>query len=144
MDNPEYIFDGDCDNYGMHNTAECNFDGGDCVGFNEIYPNCTAPYESLLGDGYCLTLTNTPECGYDGGDCTAFNKFPNCSVDYPYLVGNDFCDHLIQGKYHNTEECGFDGGDCDDHNEIYPDCDVDYPPWISNNRCNGGPYNIQH
>ena len=56
MNNPEYISDGDCDNYGMHNTAKCNYDGGDCEAFNKKYPNCTAPYESLLGDGYCLTL----------------------------------------------------------------------------------------
>ena len=51
-----------------------------------------------------------------GGDCVDFNALhPNCSVEYPRLIGDGRCD---VGSY-NTEECGFDGElavyfDCND------------------------------
>ena len=65
------------------NTAECNYDGGDCCGPNINKEHCAAcicySKEScnagisaviqLVGDGYCYDETNNLECNYDGGDC---------------------------------------------------------------------------
>ena len=61
------------------NTANCNFDGGDCCDPNANFDyckdcicyenlNCNAPIE-LIGNGYCNDETNTAECNFDGGDC---------------------------------------------------------------------------
>ena len=107
---PEVIGDGRCDGYDA-NTEECGYDGGDCIEFNQKYPECTVDYPGLkIADGKCNGgKYNTEECGYDGGDCIDFNeKYPACKVDYPFLVGDGYCD---EGKY-NTDVCGYDGGDC--------------------------------
>ena len=40
---------GICD-YGYINTADCGYDGGDCLSFNEI---CAVPDTSSVGDGFC-------------------------------------------------------------------------------------------
>ena len=61
------------------NTAECNYDGGDCCGSNVNIKdcdeclcyedlNCEAPLE-LKGNGYCNDETNNAGCNFDGGDC---------------------------------------------------------------------------
>ena len=47
------IGDGRCDNEDPYNTEPCGYDGGDCLKFNEKYPDCAAPYPSLIGDGKC-------------------------------------------------------------------------------------------
>ena len=113
---PYVIGNGLCNGWDA-NTEECGYDGGDCIEFNEKYPNCNvySPYE--VGDGRCDSSNgddvNTEECGYDGGDCIEFNeKYPDCKVNFPYEVGDGKCNG---GKY-NTKECGYDGGDCIDFN----------------------------
>eukprot|EP00979_Chaetoceros_neogracilis_P005577 scaffold1017_cov147-Chaetoceros_neogracile.AAC.1 len=135
------------------NTEECGWDMGDCVVPN--YPDCHDVYPRFVGDGYCHSESiststgdfvksvggdyNTIECGFDGGDCEEFNaEYPNCTVDYPYAVGNGDCN----GRDYNTTECGFDGGDCDEFNAEYPDCNVIFPEWIGDGVCsNYPPYN---
>lgn len=113
--NEQYLGDGKCDNYkesGDFNSFECGFDGGDCIEFNEKYPNCTTYSPDVsLGDGYCRGgEANTEECGFDGGDCIEFNqKYPNCTARYPEWIGDGECTDYPP---FNTEECGFDGGDC--------------------------------
>lgn len=65
--------------------------------------------EENYSNDECDTLLNTKECKYDGGDCKHFNKaYPDCNVDQPKFVGDEYCD----GPLYNTTECGFDGGDC--------------------------------
>ena len=68
------IGDGTC-NGGVYNTEECGFDGGDCLDFNNRYPNCTVDVPYFIGDGTCNGgMYNTEECGFDGGDCDYFNE----------------------------------------------------------------------
>ncbi|GFH44384.1 hypothetical protein CTEN210_00858 [Chaetoceros tenuissimus] len=112
----QFLGDGKCDNYketGDFNSIECGFDAGDCIEFNQNYPNCTAYLpDMVLGNGWCSVDYNTEECGYDGGDCIEFNeKYPNCTAPYfyPELIGNGRCDDY---EPYNTNECGFDEGDC--------------------------------
>ena len=61
------------------NTANCNFDGGDCCDSNantDFCQDCIC-YEDLscnasldlIGNGYCNDETNNEECNFDGGDC---------------------------------------------------------------------------
>ncbi len=38
-----------CD--GEYNTAECSWDGGDCVRFNDYYPNCRIDDVYYLDNG---------------------------------------------------------------------------------------------
>ena len=71
------IGNGFCDD--ATNTANCNFDGGeccdpntnndwcqDCICYEDL--NCNGPLE-LIGNGYCNDQTNNAECNFDGGDC---------------------------------------------------------------------------
>ena len=63
------------------NTAECNYDGGDCCGSNvntQSCDNCICILSSpetcdgpldLISDGYCNDETNNAGCDFDGGDC---------------------------------------------------------------------------
>ena len=90
------------------NTADCNYDGGDCCGYNmnseycsqcECYvqETCSSGYHPLVADGFCNDEINHLECNYDGGDC----------CKHPELIGNGFCnDETSYGI------CNFDGGDC--------------------------------
>ena len=61
------------------NTAECNYDGGDCCGsnVNTFYCveclcyddlNCAVSLD-LIGNGYCNDESNNANCDFDGGDC---------------------------------------------------------------------------
>ncbi|GFH44530.1 hypothetical protein CTEN210_01004 [Chaetoceros tenuissimus] len=73
VDHPFWIGDGYCQG-GPYNTEECGFDGGDCLEFNQKYPNCTLyelpfPFGGVLGDGWCVNWYNTEECGWENGDC---------------------------------------------------------------------------
>ena len=63
--------------------------------------------------------------------------YPNCTVLYPYGIGDGFC----RGGAYNTLECGFDGGDCEEFNNKYPNCNTDYPWYIGDGYCHGGDYN---
>ena len=93
------------------NTAECNYDGGDCCGSNVntyvcsdciCYPHetCDGPLE-LISDGYCNDATNNAGCNFDGGDCILHCNGP---LD---LISNGYCNDET-----NNVDCNFDGGDC--------------------------------
>ena len=71
------------------NTAECNYDGGDCclIPVNtELCSACTCHLQQtcldgvhpLVGDGYCHDELNNLDCTYDGGDCCG----SNVAIDY--------------------------------------------------------------
>jgi hypothetical protein len=73
---PESEGNGTCDDFGTGQGMNCeyfNFDGGDCVGFED----CSAAGGNIawLGDGYCddgvasSANNNIEACEYDGGDC---------------------------------------------------------------------------
>ncbi len=75
-----YFGDGICDS--NTNTAECNWDGGDCPrpdtttkastkagGGDFDYSDCIWWPGPYFGDGICDTNANTAECNWDGGDC---------------------------------------------------------------------------
>ena len=91
------------------NIAECEFDGGDCCGYNITSEDCTdctcfhletclaGVTHAFIGDGVCNDETNMAECDYDGGDCC-----PN-----PNMVGDGICNDET-----NQHECNYDGGDC--------------------------------
>jgi len=120
---PLIVGDGRC--HFMNNVMECGWDGGDCVEWNEKYPNCD--FDRELGNGYCTLKFNTPECGFDDGDCngdgsTIREKYPKCSISSVRArflnIGNEICN---LGEF-NVEECGFDGGDCLEFNKKYPNC----------------------
>ena len=56
----------------LGDTEECGWDGGDCIEFNEKYPDCDVFVTNLIGNGICDGGDyNTWECGWDGGDCLA-------------------------------------------------------------------------
>ena len=65
------------------NTADCNYDGGDCCLFpvnTDHCSSCICQHEtcadgtnSLVGDGYCNDETNNANCNYDGYDCCISN-----------------------------------------------------------------------
>ena len=92
------------------NTANCNYDGGDCCGVNtttnfcsecECHLNgtCVAGYHPLVGNGVCNNDTNIAECHYDGGDC--------CTIPNITMLGDAICHDET-----NHPECDYDGGDC--------------------------------
>ena len=113
----------------------------DCEHFNFLYPNCSVPSPTVIGDGFCdVGVYNTSECGWDEGDCVRFERqYPNCSVDLPNLIGDGTC----QNAEYNVIECGFDGGDCKDHNTFFPDCDIIWTSSLGNGYCDGGEYNTE-
>jgi hypothetical protein len=57
--NPEWIGDGFCDAYGQHNTADCNFDGGDCCEGKCVKKNATDPLQCQY---FFCTETLPPAC----------------------------------------------------------------------------------
>ena len=102
-----FVADGICND--ETNIAGCNYDGGDCCGYNinsEHCNECTCFHQetciaglthAFVGDGVCNKETNIGECNYDGGDC--------CSN--PEMVSNSVCNDET-----NIVECNYDGGDC--------------------------------
>ena len=88
------------------NTAEDNYDGGDCCLSNDNTDHCTewafvifkntcatGNHQSLVGDGYCNDETNNiPDCNYyDGGDCCGScinTDFPDICSCIGYITGN--------------------------------------------------------
>ena len=45
------------------------FDGGDCMEFNKMYPDCLVPKPYWVGNGHCDGSDYDSEaCGFDGGD----------------------------------------------------------------------------
>ena len=90
------------------NTADCNYDGGDCCGYDinpeycsqclcYLQETCLSGYHPLVADGICNDQTNHSECNYDGGDC----------CKHPELIGNRICNDQTSDGI-----CNFDGGDC--------------------------------
>ena len=105
------------------NIEECGWEGGDCLVFNQQYPNCTESKIYLIQNGQCDSETNIEECGFDGNDCLEENvqlkkEYPNCSVRSPSWIGDNTCD----GFDYNTTECGWDGGDCLVLQQEFPKC----------------------
>ena len=122
---PSVVGDGFCND--ETNNADCNYDGGDCCGYDvntarcsdcKCYHNetCIFGTHPLVADGFCNDETNTADCNYDGGDCCG-----SCVVtDYclqcecigganvtNVLIANGFCNDKI-----NNADCNYDGGDC--------------------------------
>ena len=142
---PDRVGDGNCNAFGGYNTQECDYDGGDCKGFNANYattansnctehdpPCCDVEFPDLLGDEECNDGKggyNTEGCGWDGGDCLNETHFPNCTGIDPARLRDKTCD----GGNYNTEECGWDGGDCLIRD--YPNCHVDIPDRVRDERC---------
>ena len=124
----ELILDGFC--HDETNNENCNYDGGDCCGYNittdycsdcKCYDNeaCFAGTHPFVGDGFCNDDTNIADCNYDGGDCcrydvnTDFCSDCKCYVNetcvagtHP-LVGDGFCHDET-----NNANCNYDDGDC--------------------------------
>mmetsp|Transcript_4198 Transcript_4198/g.5469 ORF Transcript_4198/g.5469 Transcript_4198/m.5469 type:complete len:522 (+) Transcript_4198:106-1671(+) len=97
------------------------------------YPNCNIDKGEIkhAGNGVCDGLLNSMECDFDMGDCVNFNiAYPDCDVQFPFLIGNDKCD----GMFYNTHECGYDGMDC--YIASYPKCYVDSPEKVGDGVCN--------
>ena len=111
------------------NTANCNYDGGDCCVVNantsacsecvcHLVETCAAGYHTLVGNGFCNDDTNIVECDYDGGDCCGCVITEHCEdcaclgninsgeITNP-LVGNSLCNDET-----NNLNCNYDGGDC--------------------------------
>ena len=61
-----------CDR-GLYNTEQCGWDGGDCIDFNNYYPNCTVYYVPFLGNDY----SEGGKCNVDGMVEIAMLSTPN-------------------------------------------------------------------
>ena len=107
-----------------YNTANCEWDGGDCLEFNKKYPNCKIRDPQWLGNGVCSENENNAECGWGGGDCLELNqRYPNCKNCELSMVSDGTCWGLQEC---NTAECEWEGGDC--LLEGLPDCHME-PFW---------------
>ena len=114
------------------NTAECNYDGGDCCGScinSEYCTECICLGEVIgngipnarVGDAFCNDETNNLECNYDGGDCcltspnTDYCSECTCHHQQTCLAGVHPLSLHGDGYCHdelNNLECTYDGGDC--------------------------------
>lgn len=124
---PVVIGDGICDFVPEYMNEECNWEYGDCL-------ECPVERNTAhkLGDGKCDAALNTAGCHFDNKDCTEFNhKYPNCTVEYPYLIGDGIC----HGRSYNKKECGYDGGDCTDFNKYFPNCTTEEPAKVGDQVC---------
>ena len=95
------------------NNAACNYDGGDCCGYNfnstycseclcHIPETCAAGYHPCVEDGFCNDETNNAACNYDDGDCCGYNVnnsecseclchvIQTCAVGY-HPLGKNLC-----------------------------------------------------
>jgi len=92
------------------NSAECNFDGGDCVGDSGA---CSESCPDVWrGDGVCNPQCDNWECSFDNGDCVSdpwVQSGDECSASCPDAWrGDGMCDSQC-----NSNGCEFDDGDCD-------------------------------
>ena len=96
--------DGFCDihaylNSNHLNTANCDWDGGDCCRSTCMMPD-GSDCESLVYE--CLDPTASDE-----GDVSA------CTAPNPAWLGDGWCDQFYaDGDIYNSENCSWDGGDC--------------------------------
>jgi len=68
-------------------------------------------------------------------------EYPNCSVEYPFLIRDGICNNF---EPYFTEDCGYDGGDCDAFFTKYPDCTAEPAEWIGDDLCdNLEPFNTE-
>ena len=95
------------------NNDACNYDGGDCCGYNvnstycsdclcHIPETCAAGYHPFVEDGFCNDETNNAACNYDDGDCCGYNVnnsecseclchvIQTCAVGY-HPLGKNLC-----------------------------------------------------
>ena len=87
------------------NTAECNFDDGDCAALNSSDLCAHGCLDGWPGDNYCDASCNNAACNFDNGDCKATTLCaPGCLNGWP---GDNWCDASC-----NNAACGFDNGDC--------------------------------
>ena len=95
---PHWIGDGVCDD--KTNIGECDYDGGDCCGYNvntgfcsdcKCYFNetCIAGTHPLVGNGYCNDETNNENCNYDSGECCSTFTWRSQCTECTCLGGND-------------------------------------------------------
>jgi peptidyl-Lys metalloendopeptidase len=103
------VGDGKCDMDGDYNTADCNWDGGDCCD-----ESC------VMGTFYCVTENDCKDPRYSVPKPTKQPTALACGVDHPFRLGNGRCD----GGDYNTPECNYDGGDCCEATckDTYYDC----------------------
>ena len=117
----------------MNPIKICNWDDGDCVDFNNRYPNCDTLVNSTLeelyhdyvrmadswfglDDGICHGFKDyaVEECGWEGGDCTECYQLvgvtPRDDPDLFASFGDYMCDG---GSLLNNALCSYDGGDCE-------------------------------
>ena len=106
---PHWIGDSFCDE--KTNVADCDYDGGDCCGYNvntdfcsdcncHINETCVAGTHPLVGDGFCNDETNNENCNYDGGECcstcTSTSKCAKCAC----LSGTDDTCHSKPNSFY--------------------------------------------
>ena len=95
---PHWVGDGVCDD--KTNTGDCDYDGGDCCGYNintgfctdcKCYFNetCIAGTHPLVGNGYCNDETNNENCNHDSGECCSTCTSRSQCTECTCLGGND-------------------------------------------------------
>ena len=113
------------------NIFTCNYNGGDCCGYNinfEHCAECTCFHQEtclagvnhiFVGDGVCNDETNNAECNYDGDDCCGscvYTEYCTQCACLGNLTGNGNSNPLLGNGICNDDtnivECGYDGGDC--------------------------------
>ena len=124
---------GDCFCNDEANNDNCNYDGGDCCGYNintdycsdcKCYHNeaCVAGTHPFVGDGFCHDDTNNANCSYDGGECCGSCVLKNHCTHCACLGGGQTMNVLIGNAVCNEEaniaDCYYDGGDCCKSNEM--------------------------
>ena len=159
-----FVGDGVCND--ETNIAGCNFDGGDCCGYNITSEHCTdctcfkletclaGVIHAFVGDGVCNDETNIAECDYDGGDCCGYTVNTDfcfdckcyinetCVAGTHPLLGDGFCNDET-----NNPDCNYDGGDCCAMNAntnscsecvclLIETCASGYHPLVGNGFCN--------
>ncbi len=140
-------------NESIADSANCCFDGGDCITKDQGQEPVNQPCSLIAGyclsyevvqacstcpngdhsglDGICSdNLIDDPTCCYDALDCFECHSCPR-----PSFVADNYCDIDFL-----TESCCLDGGDCNHHtvnaSGFCADCHFDkYRPLIGDGTC---------
>ena len=103
---PSVVGDGFCND--ETNNENCNYDGGDCCGYNintdfcsdcKCYVNeaCVAGTHPFVGDGFCNDETNIANCNYDSGECCGTCKLTSKCTKCACLGGAaDSCSNVCK------------------------------------------------